>query len=299
MQLACLTGLETDALLQCASKNVVPSPLLDRVLPPENAKAALLGASPVVIAENMKDGQEPEDNIRRFFGGGRAVGAGLATPGTFLPVRRSAVAPPSPAVARKIIGWPGSREVARMSKTIATAIIVVATVSSSASAQMRSVSDFGPYWDVLEGIGISGHPTLVLQTHDKDKNTVFGVKLSGDRPAAITLAFGNMAWNIAENRIPAQVQIGDVKSSYEAQRITGQVVEIVTSDMPGHHNVAKSITITLQGYALTTIALDRPGVDEAFAAFRFRGPQIAMAMMATVLNDIGKKMGELRDELGK
>jgi len=138
---------------------------------------------------------------------------------------------------------------------------------------MRSVSDFGPYWDVLEGIGISGHPTLVLQTHDKDKNTVFGVKLSGDRPAAITLAFGNMAWNIAENRIPAQVQIGDVKSSYEAQRITGQVVEIVTSDMPGRHNVAKSITITLQGYAPTTIALDLPGVDEAFAAFQFRGPQ--------------------------
>ena len=62
-----------------------------------------------------------------------------------------------------------------MSKTIATAIIVVATVSSSASAQMRSVSDFGPYWDVLEGIGISGHPTLVLQAHDKDKNEVFGV----------------------------------------------------------------------------------------------------------------------------
>ena len=186
-----------------------------------------------------------------------------------------------------------------MSKTIATAIIVVATVSSSASAQMRSVSDFGPYWDVQEGIGVSGHPTLVLQTHDKDKNTVFGVKLSGDRPAAITLAFGNMAWNITENRIPAQVQIGDVKSSYEAQRITGQVVEIVTSDMPGHHNVDKSITITLQGYAPTTIALDRPGLNEAFAAFQFRAPQIGMAMLATVLSDIGKQMGELRDALGK
>jgi hypothetical protein len=164
---------------------------------------------------------------------------------------------------------------------------------------MRSVSDFGPYWDVLEGIGNSGHPTLVLQAHDKDKNEVFGIKLSGDRLAAVTLAFGNMVWNITENRIPAQVQIGDVKSSYEAQRITGQVVEIVTTDMPGHHNVAKSITITLQGYAPTTIALDRPGVDEALAAFQFRGPQIAMAMMATILSDIGKQMGELRDELGK
>ena len=43
-----------------ASKNVVPSPLPDRVLPPENAKAALLGVAPVVIAENMKDGQEPD-----------------------------------------------------------------------------------------------------------------------------------------------------------------------------------------------------------------------------------------------
>ena len=186
-----------------------------------------------------------------------------------------------------------------MSKTIATAIIVVATVSSSASAQMRSVSDFGPYWDVLEGIGISGHPTLVLQTHDADKNAVFGVKLSGDRPAAITLGFGNVAWKITENRIPAQVQIGDVKLSYEAQRITGQVVEIVASDMPGHHNVDKSITITLQGYAPTTIALDRPGLNEAFAAFQFRAPQIGMAMLATVLSDIGKQMGELRDALGK
>ena len=44
------------------------------MLPPENAKAALLGVGPVVISENMKDGQEPEDNIWRFFGGGRALG---------------------------------------------------------------------------------------------------------------------------------------------------------------------------------------------------------------------------------
>jgi hypothetical protein len=201
-------------------------------------------------------------------------------------------------IAGVIMGWPGPRE-SPMFKTIAAAIIASATVANGASAQMRSVSDFGPNWDVLEGIGVSGHPTLVLQTHDQDKNAAFGFKLSGDRPAAVTLVFANVAWNITENRIPAQVQIGEVRSTYEAQRVTPQVVEIVTSDLPDHHNAAKSITITLQGYAPTTIVLDRPGADEALAAFQFRGPQIAMAMMATALREIGKEMSEIRSELGK
>ena len=192
-----------------------------------------------------------------------------------------------------------TEEVAHMLKTIAVGIILVAAVISSAAAQMRSVGDFGPYWDVLEGIDISGQPALVLQTHDKDKNAWFGVKLSGDRPAMVTLVFANTAWNVTENRIPAQVQVGDIKSSYEARRLTPQIIEIVTDDLPEHHNGASSITITLQGYAPTTIALDRPGKDDALAAFQFRGPQIAMAMMETELRNIGKEVGELRDELGK
>lgn len=184
-----------------------------------------------------------------------------------------------------------------MFKAVAVAIVAVAAVVSTASAQMRSVGDFGPHWDVLEGIGPRGHPTLALETFDEEKE--FGIELSGDRPMAITLVFINKAWNLTEDRIAAQVQIGDVISSYEARRINNQYVEIVTSDLPEVHQVAKTVTITLQGYAPTTIPTDRPGSAEALAAFQFRAPQIALAMTATILSDIGKDISEFRNEIGK
>jgi hypothetical protein len=45
---------------EASARHREDTPLADRVLPPGNAKAALLGVAPVVIAENMKDGQEPD-----------------------------------------------------------------------------------------------------------------------------------------------------------------------------------------------------------------------------------------------